>query len=66
MRLSLILGLGLSMLRRKVRRAGDALAVTLPSQLAEMLGATEGDEIAWDVLDAREGTLRAKIVKKGA
>lgn len=52
-------------LTRKIRRAGDALAVTLPSQIVEMLGAAEGDSIAWDVLDPREGTLRAKVVKKG-
>lgn len=48
------------MLTRKVRRAGDALAVTVPSQLAQEHGITEGDVLSWETVD--RGVFRLKRV----
>ncbi len=47
-------------LKRKIRKAGHSVVVTLPSQLAELAGLAEGDIVEFEYLG--RGALR--IAKK--
>ncbi len=46
---------------RKVRRVGNSLSITIPSQLAEMMGIREGNQVQFDYLGDR--TLRVKALR---
>ena len=45
-------------LLRKVRNIGASRVVTIPAQLADMLGIEVGDDLAWDYLG--DGALRLR------
>jgi len=49
-------------LTRKVRRSGEALAVTIPAQMAQEHGLEEGDSLAWETID--RGVFRLKRTER--
>jgi len=50
-------------LTRRVRKSGDALAVTIPAHLAQEHGIREGDSLAWESVD--RGVFRVKKASPG-
>jgi len=49
-------------LKRKVRKTGESLAVTLPSQIAELQGIAEGDYVEFTPIGT--GEFRIKKIER--
>jgi len=51
-------------LKRKVRMTGESLAITLPSQIAELHGIAEGDYLEFTPIGAGEFRIKKEDIKK--
>jgi antitoxin component of MazEF toxin-antitoxin module len=53
-------------LKRKVRKTGESLAITLPSQIAELHNIHEGDYVAFTIIGTGEFRIKkAERRRKG-